>query len=101
MAPCARRGSVRSLRNCVCPVTLSAPSRFGVALPMTSKLTALCLPPNSPADHITGPTSDTRGCCIFADQAVYDYEMEKICRRAWLMIGHGSLLPQANYFVKS
>ena len=35
---------------------------------------------------------------IFADQAVYDDEMEKIFGRAWLMIGHESLLPQANDF---
>src|SRR5262249_8495437 len=35
---------------------------------------------------------------IFADQAVYDDEMEKIFGRAWLMIGHESLLPQVNDF---
>src|ERR1700682_1640219 len=43
MAPWAMRGSVRSWRNCVCPVTFSAPSRFGVALPMTLKVTAVRL----------------------------------------------------------
>src|SRR5712691_8083329 len=48
MAPWARRGSVRSWRNCVCPVTLSAPSSFGVALPMTSKLTAVRLAETAP-----------------------------------------------------
>jgi nitrite reductase/ring-hydroxylating ferredoxin subunit len=30
---------------------------------------------------------------IFSDQAVYDDEMEKIFGRAWLMIGHESLVP--------
>ncbi len=30
---------------------------------------------------------------IFSDQAVYDEEMEKIFGRAWLMIGHESLVP--------
>src|SRR3989442_12550550 len=43
MAPCAMRGRVTSCRNCVCPVTFSAPSRFGVSLPMTLKLTAVRL----------------------------------------------------------
>src|SRR6266851_6435936 len=43
MAPWARPGSVTSWRNCVCPVTFSAPSRFGVPLPMTLKLTAVRL----------------------------------------------------------
>src|SRR5512144_1167399 len=43
MAPWARRGSVRSWRNWVWPVTFSAPSRFGVPLPMTLKLTAVAL----------------------------------------------------------
>src|SRR5512143_4218174 len=41
MAPWARRGSVRSCRNWVWPVTFSAPSRFGVPLPMTRKPTAV------------------------------------------------------------
>src|SRR2546428_9295303 len=43
MAPWSRPGSVTSWRNCVCPVTFSAPSRFGVSLPMTLKLTAVRL----------------------------------------------------------
>ncbi len=30
---------------------------------------------------------------IFSDQAIYDEEMEKIFGRAWLMIGHESLVP--------
>ncbi len=30
---------------------------------------------------------------IFSDQAIYDDEMEKIFGRAWLMIGHESLVP--------
>src|SRR5262249_39560511 len=36
---------------------------------------------------------------IFSDQAIYDAEMEKIFGRAWLMIGHESLVPRLNdYF---
>ncbi len=35
---------------------------------------------------------------IFSDQAVYDDEMEKIFGRAWLMIGHESLVPAADDF---
>ena len=35
---------------------------------------------------------------IFIDQAIYDEEMAKIFGRAWLMIGHESLVPQANDF---
>src|SRR6267142_4655672 len=35
---------------------------------------------------------------IFSDQAVYDAEMEKIFGRAWLMIGHESLVPNVNDF---
>jgi phenylpropionate dioxygenase-like ring-hydroxylating dioxygenase large terminal subunit len=35
---------------------------------------------------------------IFSDQAVYDDEMERIFGRAWLMIGHESLVPEANDF---
>jgi phenylpropionate dioxygenase-like ring-hydroxylating dioxygenase large terminal subunit len=36
---------------------------------------------------------------IFSDQAVYDEEMEKIFGRAWLMIGHESLVPNPDdYF---
>ena len=31
---------------------------------------------------------------IFSDQAIYDDEMEKIFGRAWLMIGHESLVPR-------
>ena len=36
--------------------------------------------------------------CIFSEQAVYDDEMEKIFGRAWLMIGHESLVPAADDF---
>jgi phenylpropionate dioxygenase-like ring-hydroxylating dioxygenase large terminal subunit len=36
--------------------------------------------------------------CILSDQAVYDDEMEKIFGRAWLMIGHESLVPAADDF---
>ncbi|HYS93514.1 MAG TPA: Rieske 2Fe-2S domain-containing protein, partial [Candidatus Acidoferrales bacterium] len=35
---------------------------------------------------------------IFSDQAVYDQEMERIFGRAWLMIGHESLVPEVNDF---
>lgn len=35
---------------------------------------------------------------IFSDQAVYDDEMEKIFGRAWLMIGHESLVPAPDDF---
>ena len=36
---------------------------------------------------------------IFADRAIYDQEMEKIFGRAWLMIGHESLVPAVDdYF---
>ena len=35
---------------------------------------------------------------IFSDQAVYDDEMEKIFGRAWLMIGHESLVPAVDDF---
>jgi len=36
---------------------------------------------------------------IFSDQAVYDDEMERIFGRAWLMIGHESLVPNPDdYF---
>src|SRR5215831_5984097 len=35
---------------------------------------------------------------IFSEQAVYDDEIEKIFGRAWLMIGHDSLVPAANDF---
>ena len=36
---------------------------------------------------------------IFSDQAIYEDEMEKIFGRAWLMIGHESLVPEPDdYF---
>jgi len=35
---------------------------------------------------------------IFSDQTIYDDEMEKIFGRAWLMIGHESLVPAADNF---
>jgi phenylpropionate dioxygenase-like ring-hydroxylating dioxygenase large terminal subunit len=35
---------------------------------------------------------------IFSDQAVYDDEMEKIFGRAWLMIGHESLVSEPDDF---
>ena len=35
---------------------------------------------------------------IFIDQAIYDEEMAKIFGRAWLMIGHESLVPRSTTF---
>jgi len=35
---------------------------------------------------------------VFSEQAIYDDEMEKIFGRAWLMIGHESLVPAADDF---
>ena len=35
---------------------------------------------------------------IFVDEAVYQEELEKIFGRAWLMIGHDSLVPNTNDF---
>ena len=35
---------------------------------------------------------------IFVDEAVYQEELEKIFGRAWLMIGHESLVPNTNDF---
>ena len=35
---------------------------------------------------------------IFADQDIYQEELEKIFGRAWLMIGHESLVPEPNDF---
>jgi phenylpropionate dioxygenase-like ring-hydroxylating dioxygenase large terminal subunit len=45
-------------------------------------------------DPVTGKL-DRR---IFSDQAVYDDELERIFGRAWLMIGHESLVPAADDF---
>ena len=33
---------------------------------------------------------------IFSDPAIYAEEMEKIFARAWLMIGHESLVPEVD-----
>ena len=35
---------------------------------------------------------------IFSDEAVYGDEMERIFGRAWLMIGHESLVPEPDDF---
>src|SRR5216683_2373604 len=35
---------------------------------------------------------------VFSEQRVYDDEMEKIFGRAWLMIGHQSLVPAVDDF---
>ena len=55
---------------------MSSPRQYAVIDPATGKL-------------------DRR---IFSDQAVYDDEMEKIFGRAWLMIGHESLIPEPDDF---
>ena len=47
---------------------------------------------------IIDPTTGEVDRRIFSDQAVYNEEMEKIFGRAWLMIGHESLVPQVNDF---
>ncbi len=36
---------------------------------------------------------------IFSEQGIYDDEMEKIFGRAWLMIGHESLVPAVDDFL--
>ncbi|PKB74549.1 MAG: hypothetical protein BZY72_01150, partial [SAR202 cluster bacterium Io17-Chloro-G8] len=35
---------------------------------------------------------------IFSDPDIYQEELEKIFGRAWLMIGHESLIPRVNDF---
>jgi phenylpropionate dioxygenase-like ring-hydroxylating dioxygenase large terminal subunit len=48
---------------------------------------------------VIDPTTGKIDRSIFSDQAIYDEEMEKIFGRAWLMIGHESLVPAADdYF---
>src|ERR1044072_5472510 len=47
---------------------------------------------------VIDPASGKLDRRIFSDQAVYDDEMEKIFGRAWLMIGHESLVPEPDDF---
>src|SRR5258705_123058 len=47
---------------------------------------------------ILDPASGKLDRRIFSDQAIYDEEMAKIFGRAWLMIGHESLVPKVNDF---
>jgi phenylpropionate dioxygenase-like ring-hydroxylating dioxygenase large terminal subunit len=52
----------------------------------------------SPKYGIIDPGTGKLDRRIFSDQAIYDEEMAKIFGRAWLMIGHESLVPQAHDF---
>ena len=47
---------------------------------------------------VIDPTSGKLDRRIFSDEAVYDDEMERIFGRAWLMIGHESLVPAPDNF---
>ena len=47
---------------------------------------------------IVDPASGKLDRRIFSEQAIYDDEMEKIFGRAWLMIGHESLVPAVDDF---
>ncbi len=47
---------------------------------------------------VIDPTTGKIDRRIFSDQAIYDQEMERIFGRAWLMIGHESLVPEVNDF---
>jgi nitrite reductase/ring-hydroxylating ferredoxin subunit len=47
---------------------------------------------------VIDPASGKLDRRIFSEQAIYDEEMEKILGRAWLMIGHESLVPAPDDF---
>ena len=47
---------------------------------------------------VVDPATGKLDRSIFSDEAMYDEEMEKIFGRAWLMIGHESLVPAADDF---
>jgi phenylpropionate dioxygenase-like ring-hydroxylating dioxygenase large terminal subunit len=51
-----------------------------------------------PQHAIIDPETGKLDRRIFSDQAIYDEEMAKIFGRAWLMIGHESLVPQTHDF---
>ena len=50
---------------------------------------------------IIDPETGSLDRSIFADQAIYDEEMEKIFGRAWVMVAHTSLIPKPNDFFLS
>jgi nitrite reductase/ring-hydroxylating ferredoxin subunit len=90
----------RASRSCTATPLRCSPAPQGRRSPKAP-------PPNPPAgpgleaarkyaviDHATGKL-DRR---IFSEQAIYDDEMEQIFGRAWLMIGHESLVPAADDF---
>jgi phenylpropionate dioxygenase-like ring-hydroxylating dioxygenase large terminal subunit len=52
----------------------------------------------SPRYAIIDPATGLLDRRIFSDQAIYDAELERIFGRAWLMIGHESLVPHAHDF---
>ena len=52
----------------------------------------------TPQYAIIDPETGKIDRSIFMDQAIYDEEMEQIFGRAWLMIGHESLVPRVNDF---
>src|SRR5258708_14661582 len=47
---------------------------------------------------VIAPARGERDRRIFSERAIYDAEMEKIFGRAWLMIGHESLVPAPDDF---
>ena len=51
-----------------------------------------------PKYAVIDPATGKIDRAIFSDQAIYDEEMEKIFARAWLMIGHESLVPNPDDF---
>jgi len=54
---------------------------------------------SAPKYSIIDPATGKIDRRIYSEQAVYDEEMEKIFARAWLMIGHESLVPRVDdYF---
>ena len=51
--------------------------------------------------NVIDPETGSLDRSIFADQAIYDEEMEKIFGRAWVMVAHTSLVPKLNDFFLS
>ena len=52
-------------------------------------------------DSLVEPNGATVSREIFVDQAIFDAEQEKIFTRAWLFIGHESLIPKPDDFFVS